>query len=197
MTQNNTRVFVAVGSENKAKLLSVTLAVEKLFPDSKVTINGFTVNSGVSNQPMSDGETVEGARNRAQNALKQAANLFGDLLSDYDFVYGVGLEGGVQKVFGEQWFESGWICVQDWRTGKRGFGSSGRFELSSKIMKRLITGGQELAQVIDDLSGREDVRSADGAMGVLTNGQLPRAEAYLHGVLFAFSPFVSPLQYWL
>lgn len=31
-------------------------------------------------------------------------------------------------------------------------------------MKRLIN-GEELATVIDDLTGRQDVRSSDGAMG--------------------------------
>lgn len=33
-------------------------------------------------------------------------------------------------------------------------------------------------------------------MGILTNGALGRAEAYSHGVLFAFAPFVSDAKYW-
>ena len=75
-------------------------------------------------------------------------------------------------------------------------------------MGRLIQ-GQELAQVIDDLSGQQDVRSTQGAMGmphycrdgpiysgILTNGAVPRDSAYMHGVYFAFAPFISPPQYW-
>ena len=51
--------------------------------------------------------------------------------------------------------------------GKTGWGSSGRFELSPKIMHRLLGGHEELAEVMDDLSGQTDVRSGEGAMGRL------------------------------
>jgi non-canonical (house-cleaning) NTP pyrophosphatase len=115
-------------------------------------------------------------------------------VSDLDVeTIGVGLEGGVQKI-GEKWFESGWIVVVD-RAGKTGYGSSGRFELSKKIMMRLMA-GDELATVIDDLSGKSDVRSGDGAMGIFTNGRVPRDAAYSHGVYFAFAPFISDARYW-
>jgi inosine/xanthosine triphosphatase len=132
---------------------------------------------------MSDMETMDGALNRAKAALR--------LNETADF--GVGLEGGVHKL-GDRWFESGWICAVD-RQGRVGYGSSARFELAPKIIKRLMQ-GEELAEVMDDLSGKVDVRSGDGAMGLLTNGHLPRAEAYSHGVMFAFAPFVSPDIYW-
>jgi inosine/xanthosine triphosphatase len=190
-TTSKPRLNIAVGSKNRAKLESVRLAVEQLFPQCAVHVHGFTVPSHVSDQPMSDQETMDGALNRAKMALQTA--ITESSLSEVEFHYGVGLEGGVQKL-GERWFESGWICAVD-RDGRSGWGSSARFELSQKVMKRLMA-GEELAQVMDDLSGRVDVRSGDGAMGLLTNGRLPRAEAYRHGVLFAFAPFVSDKIYW-
>jgi non-canonical (house-cleaning) NTP pyrophosphatase len=82
----------------------------------------------------------------------------------------------VEKI-GERHFESGWVCVIDQKTGIAGFGSSGRFELSEKIMI-MIYDGMELAQVMDALTGEIDVRNGAGAMGILTNGLLNRAEAY-------------------
>jgi len=82
------------------------------------------------------------------------------------------------------------------RSGKTGLGSSGRFELSSKIMKCIIQDGKELADVMDDLSGQVDVRSGEGAMGLLTQGCVPRDVAYTHGVYFAFAPFISDPIYW-
>jgi len=33
-------------------------------------------------------------------------------------------------------------------------------------------------------------------MGMITNGHLPRADCYAHGVKFAFAPFISPKAYW-
>lgn len=62
-------------------------------------------------------------------------------------------------------------------------------------MERLF-GGEELAEVVDDLSGMTDVRSDWGMMGVITAGALRRADAYSHGVKFAFGPFVSDDRYW-
>lgn len=83
----------------------------------------------------------------------------------------------------------------DVKTGRIGFGTSGRFELSGKIMRE-INGGKELAQVMDELTGEKDVRSGAGAMGILTNGLLNRAEAYDSGIVFAFAPFISDEKYW-
>lgn len=95
---------------------------------------------------------MEGALNRAKAALK----------ADGRADFAIGLEGGVQKI-ADRWFESGWICVVN-RDGRIGWGSSGRFELSGKVMKRLLA-GDELATVIDDLAGEQDLRQTQGAMG--------------------------------
>jgi non-canonical (house-cleaning) NTP pyrophosphatase len=103
------------------------------------------------------------------------------------------MEGGRQQV-GDRWFECGWIAVIN-REGRLGLGSSARFELSPKIMKELHV-GRELAEVIDALTGQKDVHTGIGAMGMITNGHLPRAAAYEHGLLFAFGRFISDQKYW-
>lgn len=127
---------------------------------------------------------------------------------------------------GKCWINEWQVCVVD-RQGRVGWGSSARFELSPKLVG-MLKEGKELAEVIDAISGKADVRSREGAMGVLTNGHLTvqrslppscrvralftqrliglygacvlvleqRAEAYSHGVWFAFAPFVSPREYW-
>lgn len=173
-------MLIAVGSTNPAKIKSARLVAKKLFPNSKVS--GVEVNSNVSDQPKSEGEAIKGAVNRAKKAQKK-------LNADF----GIGMEGGIHKI-GKKWFECGWIAVVD-KKGKIGLGSSARFEVSPKIHKRL-NGGEDLAQVIDDLAGRKDIAKKEGAMGVLTNGHLPRHIAYSHGILFAFAPFLSNKKYW-
>ncbi|KAI8926843.1 hypothetical protein BC831DRAFT_454585 [Entophlyctis helioformis] len=193
---------VAVGTTNPAKLRAVEAACTQIFlsplpspvPAAAATaaatgvyqsieVVGISVPSGVRDQPLSDAETQTGALTRARAVLA----------ADPTAHYGVGVEGGAQETLG-RWFESGWICVVD-RSGRVGLGTSGRYELSAGIMKRLLA-GEELAQVIDDLSGLSDVRSTQGAMGLVTNGLVPRDTAYVHGVLFAFAPFVSSPALW-
>jgi inosine/xanthosine triphosphatase len=180
---NNKTIRIAVGSLNEAKLMSVKKVGEKLF-GGNVEVVGYETSSNVSCQPMSDSESIEGATNRAKNVLKL----------DENADYGVGIEGGVHKIE-SKWFECGWIVVFD-RYGKFGIGSSARFELSPSIMERIIMKGEELATIIDDLTGRVNVRGNDGAMGVITNGMLKRDEAYSHGVMFAFAPFISSPIFW-
>jgi non-canonical (house-cleaning) NTP pyrophosphatase len=59
-----------------------------------------------------------------------------------------------------------------------------------------LRAGEELSDVMDDLADLLDIRSTQGMMGLVTNGQLHRGACYEHGVLFALAPFVSPQQYW-
>ncbi|KAJ3203929.1 hypothetical protein HDU67_009855 [Dinochytrium kinnereticum] len=147
---------VAVGSTNRAKLASVEQALQKVFPSESphgLQVIGTNVASGVRDQPLSDDETMTGAINRARSALEMTPNA--DL--------GVGIEGGIHKI-GERWFESGWVAVID-STGKMGLGTSARYEISAKIMER-IHAGQELADIMDDMTGTKEVRHNAGAMGV-------------------------------
>ncbi|KAJ3127401.1 hypothetical protein HK098_006390 [Nowakowskiella sp. JEL0407] len=184
-------ITISVGTKNKAKLSAVeqclaTLKDKLVGFQSPVLFEviGVSVNSDVSDQPMSEEETMKGAKNRALNSLKAVQNA----------TFGIGIEGGVQRV-GDVWMESGWVVVVD-GSGKMGYGKSGSYQLSNKIMKRLDE-GVELATVIDEISGMHDMRSSQGAMGLLTNGILPRDMAYSHGVYFAFAPWLSDEKYWL
>lgn len=175
----------AVGTTNKAKIESVLTVVRKCFPNDTHDVRPVNVLSGVSNQPMSANETVTGATNRATNAM--------NAVEDADF--GVGLEGGLELINGI-WFECGWMCVIQKSTGFKGIGSSARFEMSPVLMKPILNDKKELAEVMDEMTGKSDVRSNLGAMGVLTSGHLGRAAAYEHGVIFALAPFLSESKYW-
>lgn len=59
---------VAVGSLNPVKIEGTRAAFEALWPEEQWDVEGVNVNSGVSDQPMSDGESIKGARgNRFYN----------------------------------------------------------------------------------------------------------------------------------
>ncbi|KAL2914907.1 hypothetical protein HK105_205448 [Polyrhizophydium stewartii] len=174
---------IVVGTKNPAKLRAAEQACIQMFPDRTIAVTGVAVPSNVRDQPLSDEECITGATNRAKAALA----------AHPDSHFALGIEGGAQKV-GERWFESGWTVVLH-PDGRTGVGSSGRYELSPKIMARLLA-GTELADVVDDISGMKDVRSTQGAMGLVTNGLVPRDTAYVHGIMFAFGPFVAKAALW-
>ena len=87
------------------------------------------------------------------------------------------------------------MAVEKRGVAELGTGTSARFEVRGEVLRRLLA-GEEMCDVVDELSGETDVRSHGGMMGAVTNGLLPRDECYRHGLLFAFAPFVSPPQYW-
>ncbi len=96
---------------------------------------------------------------------------------------------------GGLWFESGYIAVQRVADRKTGFGTSARFQLADKVVRRLFA-GEELATVVDEYAAQRDVRSSAGMMGMVTNGALPRDACYVHGIIFALAPFVSDPIWW-
>lgn len=181
-----TTITWAVGTTNKAKVACVEEVVRMCFPDATHTVVPVAIESAVAAQPMSALETQHGAQHRAESALAAVSGAR----------FGVGLEGGVEQI-GEKWFECGWMYVVEKDTGRVGIGSSARFEMSQKIMRKIIDEKKELAEIMDELTGKTDVRSGLGAMGILTAGHLGRKEAYNHGLIFALAPFLSDKdKYW-
>ena len=88
---------IAVGTKNKAKLESVSMAIAILKSKTKglndtllaheVEIIGCEVPSGVPMQPMNENETLQGAINRARLALEKVP----------DAEFGLGIESGVSR----------------------------------------------------------------------------------------------------
>jgi inosine/xanthosine triphosphatase len=167
---------IAVGSTNPVKVEAVRVMARRVWPDVEVVT--MDVPSGVSAMPMSDEETLAGARNRAR-AARQAAGA--DL--------GVGLEGGVnQEPFGLALH--GWAVVVD-GNGREGIGGGARLPLPQAIARRVLA-GEELGSVMDDILGDHNVKQKGGAVGALTAGLVLRQETFAVAVAYALSPFIVP-----
>ena len=166
---------VAVGSTNPTKIQAVAETFQEIF--GKVEVMGIKVDSGVSGQPFKE-DVVEGSVNRAKSVLK---------LTFADF--GVGIEGGVMKL-GEKWYNLGFVAIVD-KEGRTGTGTSGWFECPPSILEKLKN-GEELGEVMDELTGRKDTKKQEGAIGILTKGKVIRKDLYKHGVFMALAPFLSP-----
>jgi inosine/xanthosine triphosphatase len=139
---------VAVGSKNPVKIAATKEAFKKLFPEEQWEVIGIEVASGVPDQPMSDEESISGARNRAIKSMKEL-----------DTDYGVGLEGGLQEISGH-WFDNGWIVVVD-KNGNEGVGSTVKMPTPAKLME-LIYQGIELGIANDMVFKTKNSKHAEG-----------------------------------
>lgn len=79
---------VIVASKNPVKIKCTHDGFARMFPEELFEVEGISASSGVSDQPMSEQETLQGAIARAQNAsvLVPEAN------------YWVGIEGGLEEI---------------------------------------------------------------------------------------------------
>ncbi len=169
---------VAVGSKNPAKLKAVKLAFKKVFLDAKIHIFGVSITSVVSNQPMSDEESIIGATHRAKQSI---AKMNAD--------YGVGLEGGLHTIAG-RWFDSGWCVIVD-RDGHEGIGDSIKMQTPIKLMNHIFA-GKELGQANDIVFQTSNSKQKYGHFGLMTKNAITRTGGYRDAVIAALSRFIHP-----
>src|SRR2546425_11744425 len=185
---------IALGSDRAAKIMAVRASIARIAEvDSAwrdTSIVARPVQTDAPAMPLNDWELMSGARQRAlavrEILLEQ--RLGADLY--------VGLEGGFHSIsVAGEWhtFLRGWAFVSD---GKRGsFGMSPSISVPEAIVKSVIQGKRELGIVIDKVAGAHDVRSRQGAWGVLSRDLLTRAMSFEAALIAAFAPFYNAQLY--
>lgn len=171
---------VVVTSFNPVKIAAVRSAFETQFSEHSLSIVPLAVESGVSDQPMSDRETRQGARNRVDNARV--------LQADAD--YWVGLEGGLD-VFDGQLMAFAWMVIGDGR-GRVSESRSATLPLPPGIQS-LVEAGMELGEANDHVFSTLNSKQGGGAFGLLTNGLMTRESVYTQTLVLALIPFVNEL----
>ena len=174
------RLTIAVASKNPVKIGAVKAAFSMVFPKADLDVQPISVASGVSEQPMTDEETRQGARNRMENARQ--------LLPHADFW--VGLEGGVDTC-GKQLMASAWMSIGD-RGGRVGEARSPTLPLPPKVSE-LVGGGMELGDANDRVFATLNSKQGGGAFGLLTDGLYTREGVYTQTLVLALVPLVNPL----
>jgi inosine/xanthosine triphosphatase len=171
---------VLVASQNPVKIEAVGEALSAVL-NQELQLEGVSVESGVSDQPMSDEETLRGASNRVNRAQ--------DRYPGYDFY--VGLEGGVEE---SPWglMAFAWIVIRS--DGTTGQARTAGFFLPPRVAK-LVHEGYELGDADDMVFGQKNSKQQSGAVGLLTNNQITRKTLYLPAVQLAFIPFMNPGLY--
>lgn len=173
-------MLVVLGSTRAPKLRALKAVLRDLAAElGAAGVRAVEVPSGVRETPLTRAEIMAGARNRVKALrveIPQAA-------------YWVGLEGGLHAENGEPpgvWLEN-WACVSNGRLSY--FGCGGSIPLPEAIIREVVQRGRSLAEVIDEIAGKHDVRSREGTWGILTGGRLTREEVFRRALLNAFAPF--------
>ena len=189
-------MIIAIGTERAPKVAAVETAFEKaahLFPINAQDFKflPLTVETGISEMPLSVVELMKGASNRAENAWIAATNL------RKTPSFALGLEGGFFPVAGvlesDEWFLQSWACIRDEKAVH--FGSSGAISIPRPIVDEVVKDGQELGKIIDKYSKTVDVRSKGGAYDVFSRGLLNRQQSFEIAVTCALTPFINPKLY--
>lgn len=171
------KLKIVTASKSPVKIEAVKNAFQKVFPDFNFEMINISVISGVSDQPSDNNETILGAKNRAENALKK--------IKDSDFW--IGIEGGIEKnKTGTEAFA--WVyIISKTNTGRARTAS---FFLPKKITD-LLEKGYELGDADDIVFNQKDSKKKTGAVGILTNDLISRAKYYSEAVILALIPFIN------
>lgn len=173
---------IIIASKNPVKINAALKGFQEMFPDTAFEIEGIFVASGVREQPLSDSETFQGARNRAERASQT--------VRDADFW--VGIEGGVEEKNNEM-EAFAWTVIKS-KDGRLGKGRTGTFFLPPRIGD-LIKQGKELGEADDIVFQRTNSKQENGAIGILTDNVIDRTAYYSLTVVLALIPFKNKELY--
>lgn len=180
MDKNMKQVLkVMVGSLNPVKVNAVRSAVATVFTDRLVECQGMAAPSGVADQPMTAGETRQGAVNRV--AFCRADSHQGEKADLY-----VAIEGGVDQFeYGPATFA--YVVIAD--HNRQIVGRSAILPLPGVVFEALQQ-GEELGDVMDRLFNTDNIKQKGGAIGLLTKGHATRESAYTQALILALAPFI-------
>lgn len=162
---------VAVGTKNKAKVQAVKAVVTQFYGAS---IEALAVASDVSEQPMTNEETRQGAINRARHAR-----------SEGNAELGFGLEGGVTLIDG-QLYICNWVALA---TPQRIYTAAGAQLPLPPIVADAVLAGEELGPVMERYAQQKDVRQHQGAIGIFTDGLVTRQQMFEHILLLVIGQY--------
>lgn len=180
-------IKVIVGSMNPVKVSAAKKAITAFFPDAELICQGVDAPSGVSDQPMTEGETRKGALNRVTYCRQQGIKdptLAADLY--------IAMEGGVDR------FEHGCATfayvVIGYGEKEFSVGKSCELPLPQSIFNALEQ-GEELGDVMDRLFNTVNIKQKGGAIGLLTNGHATRESIYTQALTLAMAPLLHAEHY--
>lgn len=174
-------INIGVASENPVKVSAVREVFKRVFPEKQIVCQGYSVASGVQEQPCSDEETKQGAYNRLVAMKNNHPNLD----------YWVTIEAGIDHIEHQLVTFAYFVLA----TSKEiHWGRSASLPLPNHMLEQLQQ-GVELGSILDKQFNQVNVKQNAGAMGLLTNHLTNRQATYEHGLLLLCAPLLNPQIY--
>jgi len=170
---SESKIVIAVGTKNPAKIEGVKRAFAKYYRD--VEVRPIDSTQVAKAQPRGLEEMAAGATARARYALSVTG---GD--------FGVGVEAGIFAI-GPVYFDNQVGAIAD-RSGKVSLGHSAGYMLPTEAMKELFREGKELERWAEKVSGIKEVGDKGGLVNFLTKGIVTRADLTEQCIVMALSP---------
>jgi inosine/xanthosine triphosphatase len=174
-----TYAAVVVGSLNQCKLEAVRNVV-RTYPRlaREQDVQGVSVPSGVSEQPLTLEETTRGARSRAQAAFaayysSDAACCSSNATCSRPSLVALGIESGLFAMEGT-YFD---VCVVSAYDGREHhLGLSCAFQIPPRILSNVLDHGMDLSQASNAAGITKDPKLGEhqGLIGILSHGRLSR-----------------------
>ena len=186
---------IALGSDRAAKIMAVRASIVRVAtidPDwANANVVARRVETSVPAMPLTDWQLMQGARERALAARDslRSRRLEADIY--------VGLEGGFHSVSIEgEWhtFLRGWAYATNGGEVSA-FGATPSISVPAHLVTSVVDGRRELGTVIDEFTGGRDIRSKQGAWGVLSRDLVTRSMSFELALIAAFAPFYNPRVY--
>lgn len=185
---------IALGSGRAAKIVAVRAACARIAGVDgawgKVEIIARPVETSIAAMPLSDMMLMRGARERAEAVREQLAG------EQQEANLYVGLEGGFHSITlggTRHTFLRGWAYATD--GVRESFGAAPSVAMPLEIARRVERTGRELGEVMGEIAGEHDLRSRQGAWGVLSRDLLTRAMSFESALIAAFAPFYNAQLY--
>lgn len=173
---------VVVGSKNPVKLNATRNVLKKIYNDLEIKTS--EVDSEVPDQPFGLDETINGAINRAKNAFDDWADL------------SVGIESGLMETPNTitGYIDLQWCAIFD---GDRvTIGVSSGFEYPPMVINEVLN-GFEVGDIMDKITGVENLGQKKGAVSRLSKDMLDRTENTEQCVLTAMIPRMNEEMYFI
>lgn len=165
---------IVVASKNPVKIQASKKAFEAVFK-TEVELITLDVASGVSEQPKTDKESLQGALNRAKAAREQ--------IKDAD--YYIGLEAGIEDSSEGMMSFSWQVILSQEKISK----IKTQTIFLPESLADLIRQGYELGHAIDKVFKQQNSKQKQGAVGVMTEGLVTRERLYYDAIVLGLIPF--------
>lgn len=178
---------IVIGTKNQAKIEAVieTLTNYELLKNALIMAK--EVASGVSEQPKSLEETIQGAMNRAKNAFEKVD----------ECAYGFGLESGIFPVPNTKtgWMDTTVCAIYDSHNFHLGLSSC--FEYPRELTRLVNEQGITVSQAANEagISDKLDLGAQEGMIGILTRNRLTRKGYTKQAIITALIHLENPALY--